>query len=86
MHQLVTNFIDVEFADVVVLKTAFRAGLVGRHTIVERTAKRVTIEFEDAAAAAHARQHLAGPAPDAKAPAKRKRATPAKAPAASQDA
>ena len=79
MHQLVTNFIDVEFADVAVLKTAFRDGLVGRHTIVERTAKRVTIEFEDAAAAVHAKQHLAGPAPDAKTPAKRKRATKATA-------
>ena len=82
MDQLVTNFVDVEFEDVAVLKKAFRDGLVGRHTIVERTAKRVTIEFEDAAAAVHAKRHLAtGGAPPA--PAKRKRA-PKAAPADSQ--
>jgi hypothetical protein len=85
MDQLVTNFVDVEFADVAVLKQAFRDGLVGRHTIVERTAKRVTIEFEDAAAAVHAKRHLAGPAPDA-APAKRKRAPAKPKPAVDQDA
>ena len=81
MDQLVTNFVEVEFADVAILKKAFRDGLVGRHTIVERTAKRVTIEFEDAAAAIHAKRHLTAPAAataDAPAtPAKRKR--PAKA-------
>lgn len=83
MDQIVTTFVEVEFADVAVLKQAFRDGLVGRHTIVERTAKRVTIEFADAAAAAHAKRHLAGP-PAETAPAKRKRATPSKKAPASE--
>jgi len=57
MQQPVTNFIDVEFGHVEILKKAYRDGLVARHTIVERTAKWVTLEFADAAAAVHAKMH-----------------------------